>query len=259
MRPSSQLLAPGFFRRSLDEFKRVASSAIRQEGLTIPKAPYPLLDLRDPEVMKTCKTMSDADLGGFSRVALDHVAKTTTEPAHARFHGSISIELPNHSPQLQRSGYAAWRNRDRPPTIFGKSLWNIDPYAYLGLRVKSDGRRYFVNVQTETIVPTDLHQHRLYARRPGEWETVLIRWNAFVRTNHGIVVEPQMEILRQKVRSIGIGLTDRVPGPFDLAISRIWATNDPDGGLPDEKGLETEATERENKKKASQRSPTTSS
>jgi NADH dehydrogenase [ubiquinone] 1 alpha subcomplex assembly factor 1 len=109
--------------------------------------------------------------------------------------------------------------------MFGKSLWDVDSFAFLALRIKSDGRKYFVNLQTESIVPTDIHQHRLYARRPGEWETVLIKWNEFVRTNHGIVVEPQTELLRQKVRTVGIGLIDRVPGPFELCIERIWATN----------------------------------
>ena len=169
--------------------------------------------------------MSDADLGGFSTVALDYVPPSPSEPAHARFHGNISIDLPTNRPEVQRTGYAAWRNHDRPATIFGKSLWNMDPYTFLALRFKSDGRKYFVNVQTESIVYTDIHQHRLYARKPGEWETVLIKWGEFVRTNYGQVVEPQTEMLTQKVRTVGIGLTDRVPGPFDLAISGIWATN----------------------------------
>ena len=174
--------------------------------------------------------MSDADTGGFSQANLDHIPSTLTEPAYARFHGSISNELPPNRPHIQRTGYAAWRNLDRPATIFGKSLWDIDPYTYLALRIKSDGRKYFVNVQTESIVLTDLHQHRLYAKKAGEWETVLIKWNEFVRTNHGAVVEPQTELLRQKVRTVGIGLIDRVPGPFDLGISSVWATN----GLSDE-------------------------
>jgi hypothetical protein len=102
-----------------------------------------------------------------------------------------------------------YRTLDRPPTIFGKSLWDVDPYAYLALRIKSDGRKYFVNVQTESIVPTDLHQHRLYSRKTGEWETVLIKWNEFVRTNHGVVIEPQTELLRyvrtSMVRSLRAG------------------------------------------------------
>jgi NADH dehydrogenase [ubiquinone] 1 alpha subcomplex assembly factor 1 len=99
-------------------------------------------------------------------------------------------------------------------------------YTFLALRIRSDGRSYLVNLQTESVVLTDLHQHRLFAKRPGEWETVIIKWNDFVRTNHGFVVEPQTEMLRQKVRTIGIGLTDRVPGPFELCIERMWATND---------------------------------
>jgi NADH dehydrogenase [ubiquinone] 1 alpha subcomplex assembly factor 1 len=108
---------------------------------------------------------------------------------------------------------------------------------YLALRVKSDGRAYFVNVQTDGVVLTDIHQHRLFTKRPGEWETVLIKWNHLVRTNYGFPVEPQTEILRQRVKSVGIGLTDGVAGPFDICIERIWATNrieegdvlDPDG------------------------------
>lgn len=160
--------------------------------------------------------------------------------------------------------------------LFGRLFWDVDPYAYLALRIKSDGRRYTVNVQTDSVVESDIHQHRLYTRHhriydnsqqeqptrevqgnpetgesytpnalseiPPEstimssststttsgsigWETVLLPFNAFVRTNHGFVVEPQTSLLRQRVKSIGIGLTDRIEGPYDLRIHKIWATN----------------------------------
>lgn len=208
-------------------------SALKAEGTRVPTAPYVLTAFHAPESVNACKVMSDADMGGFSQAFLDWVPPVTiSKPApgennkgHIRFHGKISTELPVNKPQIQRTGYAAWRTLDRGPTIFGKSLWDIDPYAYLALRIKSDGRKYFVNVQTESIVPTDLHQHRLYARNPGEWETVLIKWNEFVRTNHGVVVEPQTEMLRQKVRTVGVGLIDRIPGDFELCVERIWASN----------------------------------
>lgn len=152
--------------------------------------------------------------------------KSENPHGNIRFHGSISTELPPDNIELHRSGYAAWRTKDRKFTLFGNSYWDLDGYAYLALRIKSDGRRYFVNVQTDSVVHTDIHQHRLYARKPGEWETVLIKWNDFVRTNHGTVVEPQSEIMRSAVKSIGIGLTDRKPGPFDISIERIWAANE---------------------------------
>jgi NADH dehydrogenase [ubiquinone] 1 alpha subcomplex assembly factor 1 len=148
----------------------------------------------------------------------------------------------------------------------------MDPYAFLALRVKSDGRRYTINVQTESIVETDIHQHRLYSRHhkishppPSDadadayadadvppalsdipppsissasasatttpnpdstgWETILVRWGDFVRTNHGMVVEPQTGLIKQKIKSIGIGLTDRIEGPYELCIHRMWGTN----------------------------------
>ena len=234
---------PGFWKRSLDEFKRQANIAIKMEGLHEPQKAFPLIQFTQPDSTDRCKLICDSDTGGFSKVSLTFRAGRAHEeskrevgvideegvqdepPAHAVFQGSISTELPPNKPDIQRSGYAAWRTRDRGASLFGKLLWDIDPYSYLALRIKSDGRKYFVNIQTESIVPTDLHQHLLPCYTPGQWETVIVPFSAFVRTNYGMIVEPQKEMMRQKVRSIGIGLIDRVQGPFELGIADLYATN----------------------------------
>ncbi|GAP92442.1 putative complex I intermediate-associated protein 30 [Rosellinia necatrix] len=232
MRATASCLSKGFWGRSIDEFKRLSNLTFKLEGIKGPSGPLLLHDFHSPDSIKSCKTLSDRDIGGYSDVALDWVSQSKEKPepivgpGYARFHGTISTELPPAKEDIKRSGYAAWRTLDPKATIFGKPLFNIDMYTYLALRVRSDGRSYLINLQTESVVPTDLHQHRLFAKRPGEWETVLVKWNDFVRTNHGFVIEPQTEMLRQKVRTVGIGLTDRVPGPFNLCIERIWATND---------------------------------
>ena len=70
-----------------------------------------------------------------------------------------------------------------------------------------------------------MHRGAIGSSDTGQWETVLIKFHEFVRTNLGLVTEPQSEMLRQKVKSFGIGLTDRQAGPFELAIGAIWATN----------------------------------
>jgi len=272
---------PGFWRRSMDEFKRQANIAVRLEGLSKPTRPFPMLDFAQEEGINRCKVMSDKDMGGFTKASLtwqrgdgrssplgqetrsggstEGLTESTGEPAHALFKGSISTELPPNRPEIQRSGYAAFRTRDRGASLFGKLLHDIDPYSYLALRIKSDNRKYFVNIQTESIVPTDLHQHLLPSYTHGEWETVVIPLSAFVRTNYGMVVEPQREMLRQKVRSVGIGLIDRVSGPFELRVSGIWATNQPpkrevDSGfdvegeeMDDEGGMMGEAQPRQKK------------
>ncbi|EMC98558.1 hypothetical protein BAUCODRAFT_66957 [Baudoinia panamericana UAMH 10762] len=219
---------PSFFRRSVDEFRRQARIAVKLETLQVPQRAYPLIQFDEADSDKRCKVMTDKSiLGGYSTASLTYVpgAAHTEKPSHVLFKGNINPELPPNRPDVHRSGFAAWRTRDRGWSLFGKLLWDIDPYSYLALRIKSDGRKYFVNIQTESIVPTDLHQHLLPSFTPGKWETVWIPFTAFVRTNHGIVVEPQKEMLRQVVRSVGIGLTDRMPGPFELCIADIYATN----------------------------------
>jgi NADH dehydrogenase [ubiquinone] 1 alpha subcomplex assembly factor 1 len=171
--------------------------------------------------------MSDADMGGYSSASLDYIpaSSDTSEPAHARFHGSISTELPVNRPHIVRSGYAGFATHDRKPTLFGRGFWDIDPYTHLCLKVNSDGRKYYVNIRTDSIVATDIHQHRLTTKQPGKWETVVIDLKEFVRTNNGEVVEPQNEMLRESVKSVGVSLLDRIPRHFDLKIARVWVTN----------------------------------
>ncbi|KAH8171598.1 complex I intermediate-associated protein 30 (CIA30) domain-containing protein [Sarocladium implicatum] len=243
MRVTHQLLRKGVFGRSLDHIKWQTGVVLNQETIKGAKRPKPLYEWTDDESVHDTVIMSDTIIGGQSTSHMDFITasdstpsttapwspSTTTPPSsYARFHGSISTALPSDRPEVKRTGYAGFRTPSQGMTLFGRSYWDIDPYAWLAMRVKSDGRAYFVNVQTESVEPTDLHQHRLYAKRPGEWETVLLKWNDFVRTNHGFVIEPQTGMLRQKVRTIGVGLTDRVEGPFELCIERIWATNTPE-------------------------------
>ncbi|PVI06558.1 CIA30-domain-containing protein [Periconia macrospinosa] len=231
MKPSARCLAPGFLKRSLDEFKRLSNVAMRFEAIKAPTKAYPLITFDSPEDLTVCKRMSDKSIGGFSSANLDFYPATHDTPSHARFHGNISTKLPTDQPQVQRTGFAGWRTLNRGFTIFGRSLWDLNSYNYLAVHFKSDGRKYFVNVQTESIVPTDIHQHRLHSTTPGEWETILIKLNEFVRTNHGQIVEPQREMMTQKVRTVGMSLIDRIPGPYDLSVSKVWATN---GGRDDE-------------------------
>ncbi|KAF5674904.1 complex I intermediate-associated 30 [Fusarium heterosporum] len=233
MRVTQSLLSRNFFGRSMDELKRRTQIAVTFEAIKGATEPKPLYDFNNPDSVRDCIVMSDKTIDGFSESNFDFQKSTDSSnnpqipPAYARFHGNISTRLPVDRPNIQRTGFAGFRSPDPKPTLFGRSMWDIDPFIYLALRVKSDGRSYFVNIQTESVEPSDLHQHRLFPKRAGQWETVLIKWNDFVRTNHGFVVEPQTEMLRQKVLSVGVGLTDRVDGPFELCIERAWATNDP--------------------------------
>ncbi|PIG88193.1 complex I intermediate associated protein (Cia30) [Aspergillus arachidicola] len=251
----------GFFKRSADELGRLSKIAWNSEALHTPTKPYVLLDFEDDSTVAGCKTMADRAVGGFSTASLDYVPAdpATHSPAHARFHGSISTKLPNNW-RVERTGYAAFRNKDRGLWLFGRLFWDMDPYSYLALRVKSDGRRYTVNIQTDSIVETDIHQHRLYTRHhrvqeasdedlslheaaeeeeseevyPSRVppslsdvppESTIIDVDEYGDSWNYRLGDDSTSILRQRVKSIGIGLTDRVEGPYDLRIHKIWATN----------------------------------
>lgn len=131
---------------------------------------------RHPSSLENIRTFSDADMGGFSKVNMDLEPFLNEggeeKQYYGRFHGNISIELPPDRPMIQRSGYAAWRTIQRGRTLFGQPFWNVDPYRFLALRIKSSGSKYFINIQTDSIVETDLHQHRLFAKTPGQWEII---------------------------------------------------------------------------------------
>ncbi|KAJ5692166.1 Complex I intermediate-associated protein 30 [Penicillium macrosclerotiorum] len=235
------------------------------EALHTPTKPYVLLNFEDESTVGGCKTFADRAVGGFSTSSLDYEPgdSSTNTPAHARFHGSISTKLPANW-RVERTGYAAFRNNDRGFWLFGRLFWDVDPYSYLALRIKSDGRRYTTlysppscpwrdplqqALRSESAEDSEVTEE-LYPRGipaalsdfPPEstiisssstattsgttgWETVLLPFNSFVRTNHGYVIEPQTSLLRSRVKSIGIGLTDRIEGPYDLRIHKIWATN----------------------------------
>ncbi|KAF3915734.1 hypothetical protein AA313_de0207584 [Arthrobotrys entomopaga] len=145
------------------------------------------------------------------------------------FHGNISTKLPNQKfrPDIEVSGYAGFRTMGLPKTIFGARYYDLEFYQFIALRVRSDGRTYMVNVQTDSIEPKDLHQHRLFTRSVGEWETVVLKNDGFVRTQNGGIVLDQPSMLVERVKTIGISTTDRREGPFKLAVHAIWATNTP--------------------------------
>lgn len=195
------------------------------ENIRGPSGPYMLQKFEGPDDVEDIKLMCDQEFGGYSTSMSEYVPKGASS-GYMRWHGTISDELPKDRFKVKRSGFAAFRTADQKLSAFGYGRWDVDPWNYLALRVKSDGRSYYVNVMAESIVPQDVFQHRLFAKRPGEWETVLISWRDFMRTNHGMVIEPQIQLIKQSVLTVGVSLIDRKPGPFELCVEKIWATND---------------------------------
>jgi NADH dehydrogenase [ubiquinone] 1 alpha subcomplex assembly factor 1 len=178
---------------------------LRMSGTDEPdRGPKTLFTFNRREDVENCALGSDADIGGYSTVHLDlDETKETNEsigkPATAKFWGHMKLDV---KPQLQgkvRAGYAGFRNRvramghlfwqrrviahwfsQRRPTLFGEMMEDVSLHDYLALRVRLGGHpqsrhSYFVNIQTDGAITTDLWQHRLYFNRDdGGWEDIFV-------------------------------------------------------------------------------------
>jgi NADH dehydrogenase [ubiquinone] 1 alpha subcomplex assembly factor 1 len=79
-------------------------------------------------------------------------------------------------------GADMFNNMQRRPTLFGELMEDVSLHEYLALRVRVGGQpqsrhSYFVNIQTDGPIATDLWQHRLYFNRDdGGWEDIFVRF-----------------------------------------------------------------------------------
>ncbi|KAI5806880.1 complex I intermediate-associated protein 30-domain-containing protein [Geopyxis carbonaria] len=221
----------GFVKRNLEQMSIAANRVLSVGGLNSPVSDLELISFRDSSTTQGLKVFTDQGIGGFSQAQMDsvHLPPSTLDsdaPAqYARFHGTISIELPTNQPNVERSGFAAWRTQDPQWTLLGRAVFNCEAHAFLALRIKSDGSKYYVNLQSDSMVTSDLFQHRLFTKKPGQWETVYLPFTDFVKMHMGGVMKRQERIPQNNLTTVGLGLIDRIPGPFELCIEAIWATN----------------------------------
>ncbi|PWN89841.1 NADH:ubiquinone oxidoreductase complex I intermediate-associated protein 30 [Acaromyces ingoldii] len=81
------------------------------------------------------------------------------------------------------------------------------------------GPKFFVNVQTDGPVTSDLFQHRLWLdeAKGDEWQDVVIPLDDFVLTNTGQVAPVQISMMREKIRTVGISVVLENPPLGNLA------------------------------------------
>ncbi|KAF5392145.1 hypothetical protein D9757_001499 [Collybiopsis confluens] len=240
-------------KRLLDGFTDI----VKMTGADQPsRAPNTLFSFNSQEELRQYATGCDGDIGGNSTVNLSldessHNARIG-RPATTKFWGDMRTDV---KPQYQgrvRGGYAAFRNkasvvpsnkkpltypniRKPRPTLFGDILDNIEFHEYLALRLRVAGdpithNAYFVNLQTNGPITTDVWQHRLFFQRKNEWEDVFIPFHNFVRTNNGELSEMQLE-MSDKLRSVGISLLGGnagISGKYELNIDSIRIVNEED-------------------------------
>jgi len=158
-----------------------------------------LLDFDDPADVALWRPVDDVVMGGVSRSAFEQAG-----PGIARFHGHVSLE--------NFGGFASVRTPPRD--------WDTAGAQAFLLRVRSDGKTYKFTVRTGDGFDGIQYQLRFDAPA-GEWIDVRLPVSEFVATFRGRRVPFAPSLDPAKVRAIGLMISDKQAGPFELLIDRM--------------------------------------
>jgi monofunctional biosynthetic peptidoglycan transglycosylase len=158
-----------------------------------------LLDFDDDVEVAQWMTVNDVVMGGMSRSAFELAA-----PGIARFRGSVSLE--------NSGGFASARTSPR--------RWNSSGASAFLLRVLGDGHAYKFTLRTDDGLDGIQYQSRFTAPA-GEWHEARMEVASFAATFRGRIVPGAAPLDPARVRALGLMISDRQAGPFELLVDWI--------------------------------------
>jgi hypothetical protein len=126
------------------------------------------------------------------------------EAGIARFSGRVSLEY--------NGGFASVRTPPRD--------WDTAGATAVVLRVRGDGHTYKFTLRTSDGFDGIQYQSR-FAPPAGEWTEVRLPVDSFVPTYRGRTVSSAPPLDPARVRVLGLMISDRQAGPFELLVDRI--------------------------------------
>jgi hypothetical protein len=158
-----------------------------------------LLDFDDPADAALWRAVDDVVMGGVSRSAFEQAG-----PGVARFRGAVSLE--------NSGGVASVRTPPRD--------WHTAGATGFVLRVRGDGKTYKFTLRTGDGFDGIQYQQR-FTTADGAWSEVRLPVNGFVATFRGRSVPFAPALDAAKVRALGLMISDRQAGSFELQVDRI--------------------------------------
>jgi hypothetical protein len=158
-----------------------------------------LLDF-DVEVQVTqWMPVNDVVMGGMSASAFEQA-----EPGIARFRGVVSLE--------NSGGFASVRTSPR--------RWDSAGASAFVLRVLGDGHTYKFTVRTDDGFDGVQYQSR-FTPPAGAWYEARLPITSFAATFRGRSVPGSPPLDPARVRALGLMISDRQAGPFELLVDWI--------------------------------------
>lgn len=169
-----------------------------EAGGAVPKRAV-LLDFDDAADFTFWTPVNDVVMGGVS-----HSTFTPAEPGTARFAGTVSLE--------NSGGFASVRTAPR--------AWKAAGAAAFVLRARGDGRTYKFTVRTDDGFDGIQYQSR-FTPPAGQWCEIRLLLDSFSATFRGRIVPGTPRLDPGRVRAVGLMISDRQAGAFDLLVDWI--------------------------------------
>ena len=165
--------------------------------------------LYDPATSKVdWFNVDDPVMGGISESHSEVVERGTDETVLI-FSGNVSLE--------NNGGFCSTRTEEHK--------WNLPPLSGFQLKVRGDGKRYKFTVRTgEESQGSYRHEFDTRRNKTVTHDFAIEDFEMFRRGTH-LADAPPLD--PSKVESIGILVSDKQAGDFELEIFGIWATKKP--------------------------------
>jgi uncharacterized surface protein with fasciclin (FAS1) repeats len=167
-------------------------------GIAAEPTSKPVADFSDAAAAKKWLSVNDDVMGGVSEGGLRITDDKTLE-----FSGKISLE--------NQGGFASIRTR---PEDLG-----LDGYDTIALRVKGDGRTYYLDLRTSGLFAAASYRAALKTQKD-TWQEVRIPLKDFEYAAFGRRIATADLLKASKVQSVGFTLADKQAGPFRLEV--VW-------------------------------------
>lgn len=178
----------------------------------------------DPKCLENWIVTADSDCeDGYSTCKLELSPHGT-----GIFSGNLDTRLPETG-ENTHAGFCNIRTVNAMKSFYRETALDWSPYTHLRMRVRGDGRVYFLNIgllRTFDVQWFQIHKYLLMTRGGPYWQDIKIPFSKFFLTHKGRVQDRQDTVDKLSVKNFGITLADKTPGPFKLEIDYIGCEYD---------------------------------
>ena len=161
-------------------------------------SPTPLFDFGAPDRAGGFSSLDDAVMGGHSR------SSASLAGGVLRFEGEVSLEA--------GGGFASIRSAPAPLDLSGSTG--------VALRLRGDGKRYRLGLRVDDA-PDGVTWQAAFETATGGWEVVLLPLDRFEPMRRGQPAPEAGPLRPDRVRSVGLLISDRQEGPFRLEVAAM--------------------------------------